>query len=184
MDVHHDYAATVSWTDPAGTRSFSSYSRDHEVVTPGKAQTLEMSAPAWYRGTASRHAPGDLFLAAVASGHMVRFLEVASEMGLVVTEYHDDAQSSCAMGSRGDGKMAAVTLRPSITVRPGPHAHPSAVALMHERAQSMSVVRRSVLVDVVVEPGELLVVPEPAVPGEGDVVGRLGARAGAVRPSA
>lgn len=161
--VEHHYAASLSWSDPSGTDSFSTFSRDHEVLVEGKERPLEMSAPVWSRGSGAAYCPGELLLTALVSGHMIRFLEVASEVGLVVVEYHDDVEGSVQQGSRGDGRMGYVTLQPRVTVRPGPFATEAQVARLHQRAQSMSVVRSSVAVEVAVQPGPLTVLASEEV---------------------
>jgi organic hydroperoxide reductase OsmC/OhrA len=119
-----------------------------------------MSAPPWFRGDKSRYSPGELLLAALSSNHMTSFLEIASEMGLVVVSYVDDADACARLGARGDGYMAEVTLRPVVTVLPGPHATETSVAWIHERAAEMSVVCKSVALAVTIEPGPLAILEE------------------------
>ncbi|MCL2595053.1 MAG: OsmC family protein [Promicromonosporaceae bacterium] len=157
MSVDHQYNVSVAWADANGTGSYASYSRDHQISGVDKTHALEMSAPEWFRGTKTLYNPGELFLASIAAAHMIRFLEVASQVGLVVLEYTDDARGSAHLGSRGDGVMGPPTLRPRITVQDGPHANDDDIARLHERAQSMSVVRRSLSIDVFVEPAGLIV---------------------------
>ena len=164
--VEHQYAATLTWSDPAGTESYSSFSRDHEIVLEGKGTAIELTAPVWFRGSPARHSPGELLLAALASGHMMRFLEIAADRGLVVVDYRDDVEALVTLGSRADGKLGQVVLRPSVVVRPGPLANEHEIARLHQCAASVSVVRSSVAVDVTVQPGTVTVVaPEPAGAG-------------------
>jgi organic hydroperoxide reductase OsmC/OhrA len=148
MEVQHDYKVALRWSDTAGTGSFSGYSRDHELMLPNKEAPLAASAPEWFRGDKTRYSAGELFLSAIASSHMIRFLEVASQGGLVVMEYTDDVDATARLGSRGDGMVARVTLRPRLTVRPGLQATKAAVLRLHERAQSMSIIRPSLNISV------------------------------------
>jgi len=161
--VEHSYTATLTWSDPKGTDSFSTFTRDHEILLAGKEQPIEATAAAWFRGNPARHTPGELLLAALASGHMMRFLEIAADRGLVVVAYRDETEGRVQLSSRGDGKVGNVVLRPSVTVRPGPLANESEVRRIHECAGSVSVVRRSVAVDVTVAPGPLTVQEESPV---------------------
>lgn len=160
MTVQHDYAMTLTWSDETGTDCFSGYSRDHEISGATKVAPLAMSAPEWFRGDKARYNAGELFIAAAASSHMLRFLEIASQVGLVVVKYDDDIVGSAHLGSRGDGRIASVTLRPHITVLAGPHATEAEVARMHERAQSMSLVCQSITLPIDVEPGPLTIIDE------------------------
>jgi organic hydroperoxide reductase OsmC/OhrA len=155
--VSHGISLTLAWADPTGTDSFSNFSRDHVVSVTGKDEPLSMSVPQWNRGDPTRYDPGELFLAALASSHMARFLEIASQVGLVVVAYDDDVAACARLGSRGDGQFADVVLRPSVVVRAGPHANVAEVARIHKRAQSMSIVCKSVSVAVTVLPGQLTV---------------------------
>ncbi|GAB2473595.1 OsmC family protein [Xylanimonas ulmi] len=164
MTVQHDYVVGLTWSDAAGTGSFGGYSRDHELIFPDKAATLPASAPEWFRGDKARYSAGELFVAAIASSHMVRFLEVASQVGLVVVRYDDEVVGTARLGSRGDGQIADLTLRPSLTVRPGPHAHAAEVTRMHRRAQSMSLVRPCLTIEVSIEPGALTVLDQDPAP--------------------
>ena len=158
MTVHHDYAVTLTWSDETGTDGFSAFTRDHEIRGADKDTALAASAPQWLRGDRARWNSGDMFLAALASSHMLRFLEIASQVGLVVVAYEDDVHGLAQLGSRGDGHIADIVLRPRITVRPGVHANEAEIARIHERAESMSVVSSSVAVSIRVEPGALTVV--------------------------
>lgn len=164
MTVQHDYAMTLTWSDETGTECFSGYRRDHEISGPAKVAPLAMSAPEWFRGDKTRYNAGELFLAAAASSHMLRFLEIASQVGLVVLAYDDDVVGSAYLGSRGDGRIAEVVLRPRVTVLAGPHATEAEVARMHERAQSMSLVNQSVAISIGVEPGPSTIVDEVVTP--------------------
>jgi organic hydroperoxide reductase OsmC/OhrA len=160
MTVQHDYAMTLTWSDDTGTDCFSGYSRDHEISGESKRAPVAMSAPEWFRGDRARYNAGELFIAAAASSHMLRFLEIASQVGLVVVRYDDDVVGSAELGSRGDGRIAGITLRPHITVLAGPHATDAEVARMHERAQSMSLVCQSLAISIDVEPGPLTIIDE------------------------
>ncbi|MCL1899776.1 MAG: OsmC family peroxiredoxin [Promicromonosporaceae bacterium] len=159
MGVHHEYDIALDWTDPNGTRSYSSYTRDHQVRAAGKAHAIEASSPERFRGSPTRYSPGELLTAAISSGHMMRFLEVSSQVGLVVLEYRDHAHGLAELGSRGDGAVNCCVLRPRLVVRQGPFANDVEVARLHERAQSMSVIATSVSLEVQVQPAGLEVVP-------------------------
>ena len=157
MTVHHDYGLELTWSDPSGTNCFNGFSRDFEITGPRKQSALPGSAKPRFRGDPTRYSPGELLVAAVASSHMLRFLEVASQVGLVVVDYHDAVGGTAELSPRGDGEIVEVVLRPTVTVADGPYANEVKIAMLHHRAQSMSLVGKSVNLPVKVEPGELVV---------------------------
>jgi organic hydroperoxide reductase OsmC/OhrA len=163
MGAHHNYAVTVAWPDPgevatpggrAGTTSYTAYSRDHQVRLPGKAPLPGSADPA-FRGDPARYNPEELFVASLAQCHMLWFLHLAAERGLVVREYIDDTTGTMRVESRGEGQFTDVTLRPRVTVDDGPHATDERVAELHHRAHAQCFIARSVNFSVLVEPAPL-----------------------------
>ena len=86
----HQYSPIVEWTGNLGTRTsaYKAYSRDHVIAVAGRPDIPGSSDPA-FRGDASRHNPEDLLVASVSSCHMLWYLHLASEAGIVVTAYRD-----------------------------------------------------------------------------------------------
>ncbi|MFI2102514.1 OsmC family protein [Isoptericola sp. NPDC019693] len=160
MGAHHNYAVTVAWPDAAGaaagseapgTTSYTSYSRNHTVAVTGKPPLLGSADPA-FRGDPARHNPEELFVASLAQCHMLWFLHLAAEHGLVVREYTDETTGTMRVESRGEGQFTDVTLRPRVTVDAGPEATDEAVAELHRRAHALCFIARSVNFSVLVEP--------------------------------
>jgi organic hydroperoxide reductase OsmC/OhrA len=155
MGAHHNYAVTVSWPDPggggAGTTSYTAYSRDHQVVLAGKPALAGSADPA-FRGDPSRYNPEELFVASLAQCHMLWFLHLAAESGLVVRDYVDDTTGTMRVESRGEGQFTDVTLRPRVTVDAGPQATDEAVSALHHRAHALCFISRSVNFSVLIEP--------------------------------
>ncbi|MGW8567432.1 OsmC family protein [Isoptericola sp. NPDC055881] len=159
MGAHHNYAVTVAWPDTPGggdaaTTSYTSYSRDHRVLVAGKP-ALAGSADPTFRGDPARHNPEELFVASLSQCHMLWFLHLAAESGLVVREYVDDTTGTMRVESRGEGQFTDVTLRPRVTVDAGPQATDEAVAGLHHRAHALCFIARSVNFAVLVEPAPL-----------------------------
>jgi organic hydroperoxide reductase OsmC/OhrA len=160
MGAHHAYAVTVTWPVPqpggdtdahAGTTSYTAYSRDHEVHITGKP-ALPGSADPAYRGDPSRYNPEELFVASLAQCHMLWFLHLAAEKGVVVREYTDQTTGTMRVEARGEGRFTDVTLHPRVVVDPGPGANDEALAALHHRAHAMCFIARSVNFPVIVEP--------------------------------
>jgi len=156
MGAHHNYAVTVAWPDPsggdgAGTTSYTAYSRDHQVVLTGKPALAGSADPA-FRGDPARYNPEELFVASLAQCHMLWFLHLAAESGLVVRDYVDDTTGTMRVESRGEGQFTDVTLRPRVTVDAGPQATDEAVGALHHRAHALCFIARSVNFSVLIEP--------------------------------
>ncbi|MCA5893567.1 OsmC family protein [Isoptericola sp. NEAU-Y5] len=158
MGAHHNYSVTVSWPDPPvgegpamGTTSYTAYSRDHRVQLPGKPW-LPGSADPTFRGDPARYSPEELFVASLAQCHMLWFLHLAAETGLVVREYTDDTTGTMRVEARGEGQFTDVTLRPRVAADPGPSSTDAAIAELHRRAHALCFIARSVNFSVLVEP--------------------------------
>ncbi|MCF2528050.1 OsmC family protein [Yinghuangia soli] len=147
----HRYAVQVEWTGNTGdgTADFRSYSRDHDVRIPGKP-TLLGSADPGFRGDAARWNPEDLLVASLSECHMLWFLALAAQAGVVVTAYTDDAEGLMVTEPGGAGQFTEVVLRPRVTVA-DPSTADKAEAL-HATAHAKCFIARSVNFPVRVEP--------------------------------
>jgi organic hydroperoxide reductase OsmC/OhrA len=161
MGSHHGYAVTVAWpaaTQSAGqgTTSYTAYSRDHDVLIPGRPPLPGSSDPA-FRGDPHRFSPEELFVASLAQCHMLWFLHLAAQGGLVVREYSDEATGTMRVESRGEGQFTDVTLHPRVVADDGPLASDVELATLHRKAHAMCFIARSVNFPVLVEPTPLRV---------------------------
>jgi len=120
MPPTHVYRATVRWTRNlgAGTRDYRAYSRDHTVEIPGKPPILGSSGMS-PRSDPMRHNPDELLVAALSSCHMLWYLHLCSDAGVVVEAYVDDAEGTLELSPDGSGRFTAATLRPRVTVSSG-----------------------------------------------------------------
>jgi organic hydroperoxide reductase OsmC/OhrA len=116
----HEYAARVVWTgnEGRGTADYTAYGREHRIVVAGKPD-IEGSASPAYRGAADRHNPEELFLAAIASCHMLFYLSLCARQGVRVLSYEGGATGSLTIGSDGGGRFDVITLTPMVTVAEG-----------------------------------------------------------------
>jgi organic hydroperoxide reductase OsmC/OhrA len=160
MGAHHAYAVTVTWPveqpegaprAAVGTTSYTAYPRDHEVRIAGKP-VLPGSADPAYRGDPARYNPEELFVASLAQCHMLWFLHLAAETGVVVREYTDDATGTMRVEARGEGKFTDVTLHPRVVADPGPRVNDDALVALHRRAHAMCFISSSVNFPVLVDP--------------------------------
>lgn len=161
MGAFHTYTVDVTWTGAGetGTTSYTAYSRNHDVVIPGRPVLLGSADPA-FRGDPTRHSPEQLFVAALSQCHMLWFLHMAARDGVVVVGYADEAVGTMRVESAGAGQFIDVLLRPRVTVRVPAGAGgqddvpvtDARLAAVHERAHEHCFLTRSVNFPVLVEP--------------------------------
>lgn len=113
----HEYHTTLKWTGNtgAGTSAYTAYERSYTIVTEGKPIIEGSSDPA-FRGEASKYNPEELFLASIASCHMLWFLHLASSNGITVTSYEDQPVGMMMEHQDGSGQFENVILRPVIEI--------------------------------------------------------------------
>src|ERR1700748_168323 len=113
----HQYKATITWTGNKGTGTSSSrdFERSHEIAVEGKPIITASSDPS-FRGDKTRYNPEELLLASISSCHMLWYLHLCSEVGVVVVDYVDNATGTMFEEPNGSGRFTEVTLYPQVTV--------------------------------------------------------------------
>ncbi|MFS8084047.1 MAG: OsmC family protein [Acidobacteriota bacterium] len=151
MSREHSYSVSVRWTGNtgAGTSSFRGYKRDHEVSVSGKPPIPASSDPN-FRGDKARYNPEELLVASLSACHMLWYLHLCSESGIVVTNYHDEATGAMVETDDGGGHFTEVTLRPAVKVAGG--ADVELARRLHDRAHHLCFIANSVNFPVHCEP--------------------------------
>ncbi len=147
----HAYAVDLEWTGNRGegTRTYTGYARDHVIRIAGKPDLLG-SADTAFRGDGARHNPEDLLLASLSACHMLWYLHLCAEAGVIVTAYGDRAEGTMVLEPDGGGQFTDVTLRPRVTLGPGSDR---ALALrLHGDAHAKCFIARSMAFPVSHEP--------------------------------
>ena len=113
----HSYSAKIVWTGNIdnGTKSYQSYERSHTIHIKHKVDLLCSSDPA-FRGEAHKHNPEDLLLSSVASCHMLWYLHLCAEAGVIVLDYEDEAIGTMEIESNGSGRFTDICLHPRVIV--------------------------------------------------------------------
>lgn len=113
----HAFTITTNWTGNlgAGTTTYDAYERSHEFHAEGKPVIQGSSAPA-YRGDASRYNPEELLLASVSACHMLWYLHLCTEAGVVVRSYSDAVTGELKLNPNGSGEFKRIELRPRVTI--------------------------------------------------------------------
>jgi organic hydroperoxide reductase OsmC/OhrA len=147
----HSYAVNVRWTGNLGqgTANYRSYARNHEISVAGKPVVPGSSDPN-FRGDRTRYNPEELLVASLSTCHMLWYLHLCSEAGVIVVDYQDDASGSMTETSDGGGHFSSVTLRPAVRIA---DTGKSDLALeLHDRAHHLCFIANSVNFPVRCEP--------------------------------
>ena len=145
----HHYAATITWQGGvSGTTRRGDHSRNHEIAIPGKPVILGSSDPG-FRGDAARHNPEDLLVASLSACHMLWFLSLCGQAGIVVTGYVDRAEGAMTEDRDGGGRFIRVVLKPEITLAPG--SDRDRADALHHDAHDKCFIAQSVNFPVTVE---------------------------------
>lgn len=117
MTRQHDYKATIKWTGNKGkgTTGYRFFGREHTISIDEKPDILGSSDPA-FLGDKTKHNPEDLLVSSLSTCHMLWYLHLCSEAGVVVTEYSDNATGIMVDEYNGSGHFTVVTLNPIVVV--------------------------------------------------------------------
>ena len=142
MKRAHNYQLSIQWTGNkgSGTSSYQAYERSHSIIKNGKLEIPASSDPA-FRGDKTKHNPEELFLASISSCHMLWYLHLCSEAGVIVTDYIDQASGVMEESAEGGGRFSEVTLKPQVVV-----AEASMITkanALHARANEMCFIANS-----------------------------------------
>lgn len=113
----HQYHAKITWTGNRGegTANYRSYERSHTIEIDGK-QLIEGSADPAFRGDKLKYNPEDLLLVSLASCHMLSYLHVCVQAGIIVTAYSDNAVGTMELTQDGGGRFTHVELHPRVVI--------------------------------------------------------------------
>src|SRR5690606_12749999 len=102
----HTYSATIRWTGNtgSGTETYKGYDRSFTATIAGKPDLEGSSDPA-FRGNPHKYNPEELLLLSIASCHMLWFLHLCSEAGVIVTQYVDQASGTMEESGKGGGRF-------------------------------------------------------------------------------
>lgn len=150
-DREHSYSVQVRWTGNLGhgTAGYRAYSRDHEISADGKEAIAGSSDPA-FCGDPARYNPEDLLVASLSACHMLWYLHLCADAGLVVLAYRDQASGVMVEAPERGGRFKAVVLRPQVTIKAGGDA--TLAERLHERAHQLCFIANSVNFPVRCEP--------------------------------
>jgi organic hydroperoxide reductase OsmC/OhrA len=120
MSKQHSYSTTIVWTGDRGrgNAEYRSYDRTWEVRTPDKP-VIACSNDPLLGGDPSLPNPEDMLLSALSACHMLWYLHLACNAGVLVTAYEDEPVGVGETSSNGAGRFLRATLRPTIRLARG-----------------------------------------------------------------
>ncbi len=149
--MQHEYVSRIVWTGNrgVGTSGYKSYDRTWDLAIEGKP-TIHCSNDPLLGGDRSKLNPEDLLISALSSCHMLWYLHLAADDGIIVHEYEDRPIAHGETDRNGAGRYVSAVLRPKITVAAG-----SDLALAHAihlRIHEVCFIARSVNFPITYEP--------------------------------
>ena len=113
----HNYSSKIVWTGNKGkgTINAAEYERSHDIFIENKVK-ISGSSDAPFRGDITKHNPEDLFLSSLSVCHMLWYLHLCADAGIIVTEYIDNPKGKMQELETGSGYFSEVTLYPMVTI--------------------------------------------------------------------
>ena len=148
--MQHSFAVSVERTGNrgSGTSDYKAFGRDNLLTAEGKPP-IEGSAARPFHGDASRWNPEETLIAALVECHLLSYLYVATQNGIVVESYTDAATGTLVTDGDGSGRFESVTLRPVVTISSG---DPEVARRIHADANRLCFIAASVNFPVHHEP--------------------------------
>ncbi|UOB17049.1 OsmC family protein [Abyssalbus ytuae] len=142
MNREHNYSLTVHWTGNSGkgTSGYKEFERSHVISTTNKPDILGSSDPA-FRGDPFKYNPEELLIASISACHMLWYLHLCSEAGIIITGYSDKPTGIMIETKDGNGRFKEVSLNPAITISESSMI-PKASKL-HQRANELCFIANS-----------------------------------------
>jgi organic hydroperoxide reductase OsmC/OhrA len=140
MQREHRYSVNVRWTGNTGqgTSDYRSYKRNHEIKVLEKPPILGSADPK-FRGDPLRYNPEELLVSALSTCHMLWYLHLCADAGIVVVSYEDRAEGTMEESSEG-GRFVRVTLHPHVRVT----GSAEQAETLHHRAHELCYIANSV----------------------------------------
>jgi organic hydroperoxide reductase OsmC/OhrA len=151
-----EYTADVLWVrDPAQDFATNRYSRRHTIRFDGGVEIAGSSSPHSVPLPMSDESavdPEEMFVASLASCHMLWFLALAGKRRFIVDRYADAAIGVMEKNAEGRVAVTRVTLRPDVLFSGDRQPAHAEIEQLHHEAHEACYIANSVKSEVVVEP--------------------------------
>jgi organic hydroperoxide reductase OsmC/OhrA len=117
MASAHHFSVNIEWTGNtgSGTSSYDAYDRAYMISADDKQPIFGSSAPV-FLGDNAAYNPEEMLVAALSSCHMLWYLHLCADAGVVVTQYTDSPTGELAINQDGGGLFKGVMLQPRVTI--------------------------------------------------------------------
>ena len=141
--MSHDYPSRIVWTGNRGqgNATYKGYDRSWDVAIPGKP-VVHCSNDPYLGGDPGLMNPEDMLITALSACHMLWYLHLTFDAGILVTGYEDAPVCFGEVERGGAGRFTGAELRPTITVAPGTDL--AAADAIHHRIHEVCFIARSV----------------------------------------
>lgn len=111
------YTVKVEWTGNLGngTVKYDGYSRNHTIIGKDKPEILA-SSEVYFRGDDSRYNPEELLVSALSTCHMLWYLHLCADAGIIVQTYTDSPEGKMLIPDIGPGHFTSVLLKPIVQI--------------------------------------------------------------------
>jgi organic hydroperoxide reductase OsmC/OhrA len=143
MGTQHQYPIRLVWTGNKGegTSTYRSYDRSYTIAVKKKPDFYGSSDP-MFRGDPAKHNPENLLVMSLSSCHLLWYLHLCADNGIVVTSYEDEAVGVMAEDAVRGGFFTEVTL--NITVKITDASRKEKAQSLHHDANKLCFVANSV----------------------------------------
>ena len=116
MSKEHSYTTNIEWTGNkgSGTSTYLGYSRDHVLRVKDKPDLL-CSSDTIFHGDKTRYNPEDFLVASLSTCHMLWYLHLCADAGIVVISYSDEAKGTLNLDPVRS-RFTSVILHPVVTI--------------------------------------------------------------------
>jgi organic hydroperoxide reductase OsmC/OhrA len=142
MAKEHQYQTNLAWAGNkgSGTIDYRSYDRSYVISIAHKPDLLGSSDSA-FLGDKTKHNPEDMLVSSLSSCHMLWYLHLCAQNGVVVLDYKDNAVGKMTEQSDGSGFFTEVILHPVVTISDA--ADTEKANSLHEQANKMCFIAKS-----------------------------------------
>ncbi|MCU0882660.1 MAG: OsmC family protein [Hyphomonadaceae bacterium] len=150
MSIH---TASLHWTRADAVFTDGKYPRAHTIRFDGGETLTGSPAPDVVRPPLSDPNgtdPEEMLVAAVASCHMLFFLDFARRAGFTLDSYSDAAEGTLGKDEAGIARMTEIRLKPSIMWSGEVLPSAADIALLHHKAHEACFIGQSLKCQVVV----------------------------------
>lgn len=116
MTKQHHYKLSLTWTGNRnnGTTHYTEYDRSYTVRIEGKPDFFG-SSDVVFMGDGKKYNPEDMMLMALSSCHMLWYLHLCADAGIVVLEY-SDSPTAALLDAPDKGYFTNTELNPKVRV--------------------------------------------------------------------